>query len=217
MVEIYKLAHELEVSSIEIIEAMKKLDIPVQLPNPSVSMDDAQKIRASFKKSPGFLFKSGSFFITAVVSMTLLLSINSDKVFADDTPPPAITSSNSTISEPTVFSVPAFKDQAVVASNTIRDSFTVMVQEKLIDLGLLSGPATGDNDKSTQQAIKSFQEKAGLEKIDGMVGPETLPKLLLGEAAYTTTAPLTSNSNGPVWGDDQLQFMRVNGTYMDVL
>jgi hypothetical protein len=92
-----------------------------------------------------------------------------------------------------------------------------MVQEKLIDLGLLSGPATGDNDKSTQQAIKSFQEKAGLEKIDGMVGPETLPKLLLGEAAYTTTAPLTSNSNGPVWGDDQLKFMRINGTYLDVL
>ena len=217
MVEVYKLAHELEVSSIEIIEAMKKLDIPVQLPNPSVSLVDAQKIRASFKKGSGFLFKNGSFFITAVVSMTLLLSINSDKVFADDTPPPAITSSNSTISEPTIYSLPAFKDQAVVASKTIRDSFTVMVQEKLIDLGLFSGPATGDNDQSTQQAIKSFQKKAGLEKIDGMVGPETLPKLLLGEAAYTTTAPLTSNSNGPVWGDDQLQFMRVNGTYMDVL
>ena len=217
MVEVYKLAHELEVSSIEIIEAMKKLDIPVQLPNPSVSMVDAQKIRASFKKGSGFLFKNGSFFITAVVSMTLFLSINSDKVFADDTPPPAITSSNSTTSEPTIYSLPAFKDQAVVASKTIRDSFTVMVQEKLIDLGLFSGPATGDNDQSTQQAIKSFQKKAGLEKIDGMVGPETLPKLLLGEAAYTTTAPLTSNSNGPVWGDDQLQFMRVNGTYMDVL
>ena len=81
--EVYKLAHELEVSSIEIIEAMKKLDIPVQLPNPSVSMVDAQKIRASFKKGSGFLFKNGSFFITAVVSMTLLLSINSDKVFGD--------------------------------------------------------------------------------------------------------------------------------------
>ena len=197
---------------------MKELDIPVQLPNPSMSTDDAQKIRASFKKSSRFLFKNGSLFITAILSITLLLSINSDKVFADDTaPPPAVTSSNSTISEPTVFSLPAFKEQAVVASNTIRDSFTIMVQEKLIDLGLLSGPATGDNDKSTQQAIKSFQKKAGLEKIDGMVGPETLPKLLLGEAAYTTTAPLTSNSNGPVWGDAQLQFMRVNGTHMDVL
>jgi len=218
VVEVYKLAYELEVSSIQIIEAMKELDIPVQLPNPSMSTDDAQKIRASFKKSSRFLFKNGSLFITAILSITLLLSINSDKVFADDTaPPPAVTSSNSTISEPTVFSLPAFKEQAVVASNTIRDSFTIMVQEKLIDLGLLSGPATGDNDKSTQQAIKSFQKKAGLEKIDGMVGPETLPKLLLGEAAYTTTAPLTSNSNGPVWGDDQLQFMRVNGTYMDVL
>ena len=218
MVEVYKLAYELEVSSIQIIEAMKELDIPVQLPNPSMSTDDAQKIRASFKKSSRFLFKNGSLFITAILSITLLLSINSDKVFADDTaPPPAVTSSNSTISEPTIFSLPAFKEQAVVASNTIRDSFTIMVQEKLIDLGLLSGPATGDNDKSTQQAIKSFQKKAGLEKIDGMVGPETLPKLLLGEAAYTTTAPLASNSNGPVWGDDQLQFMRVNGTHMDVL
>ena len=41
--------------------------------------------------------------------------------------------------------------------------------------------------------------------------------MLFRSAAYTTTAPLTSNSNGPVWGDDQLQFMRVNGTYMDVL
>ena len=169
--DVYKLAHELEVSSIQIIEAMKELSIPVQLPNPSMSTDDAQKIRASFKKSSGFLFKNGSLFITAVLSITLLLSINSNKVFADDTAPPAITSSNSTISEPTVFSLPAFKEQAVVASNTIRDSFTIMVQEKLIDLGLLSGPATGDNDKSTQQAIKSFQEKAGLEKIDGMVGP----------------------------------------------
>jgi peptidoglycan hydrolase-like protein with peptidoglycan-binding domain len=39
-----------------------------------------------------------------------------------------------------------------------------MVQEKLIDLGLLSGPATGDNDKSTQQAIKSFQEKGWSRK-----------------------------------------------------
>ena len=50
MVEVYKLADELKVSSIQIIEAMKELDIPVQLPNPSMSTDDAEKIRASFKK-----------------------------------------------------------------------------------------------------------------------------------------------------------------------
>ena len=213
MVEVYRLADELGVSSVEIISVMEKLDIPVQLPNPSVSIDDAQKIKASFKKGSGFSFKNISFFIAAVVSLTFVLSINSDRVFADDTAPPPV----ATASEPTVSSLLAFKEQVVVTSEAIRDSFTVMVQEKLIDLGLLSGPATGVNDKVTQEAIKSFQEKAGLEKIDGMVGPETLPKLLLGEAAYTTTATSTSNASGPVWGDDQLKFMRVNGTYMDVL
>ena len=213
MVEIYKLAYELEVSSVEIITAMKKLSIPVHLPNPSVSTDDAQKIRASFKKGSGFLFKNLSLFITAIVSITLLLSINSDKVLADDTAPPTPIA---TASEPTASSLLSLKENVVVASETIKDSFTVMVQEKLIDLGLLSTPVTGVNDKVTQEAIMSFQKKAGLE-IDGMVGPETLPKLLLGKAAYTTTAPLTINSNGPIWGDTQLKFMRVNGTYMDVL
>ena len=213
MVEVYRLADELGVSTVEIISAMEKLDIPFQLPNPSVSIDDAQKIKASFKKGSGFSFKNISFFIAAVFSLTFVLSINSDGVFADDTAPPPV----ATASEPTVSSLLAFKEQVVVTSEAIRDSFTVMVQEKLIDLGLLSGPATGINDKVTQEAIKSFQEKAGLEKIDGMVGPETLPKLLQGEAAYTTTATSTSNENGPVWRDDQLQFMRVNGTYMDVL
>ena len=211
--EVYKLADELGVSSIEIFSVMEKLDIPVQLPNPSVSIDDAQKIKSNFKKGSGFSFKNTSLFISAVVSLTLFLSINSDRVFADDTAPP---SPIATVSKPTVSSLLSLKEQVVVASEAIKDSFTVMVQEKLIDLELLSGPATGVNDKITQEAIMSFQEKAGLE-IDGMVGSETLPKLLLGEAAYTTTAPPTSNSNGPVWQDDQLKFMRVNGTYMDVL
>src|SRR5210317_807290 len=132
---------------------MEKLDIPFQLPNPSVSIDDAQKIKASFKKGSGFSFKNISFFIAAVVSLTFVLSINSDRVFADDTAPPPV----ATASEPTVSSLLAFKEQVVVASEAIKDSFTVMVQEKLIDLGLLSGPATGINDKVTQEAIKSFQ------------------------------------------------------------
>ena len=214
MVEVYRLADELGVSSIEIISAMEKLDIPVQLPNPSVSINDAQKIKASFKKGSGFSFKNISFFIAAVVSLTLVLSINSDRVFADDTAPPTPIA---TASEPTVSALLSLKEQVVVASEAIKDSFTVMVQEKLINLGLLNTLATGVNDKKTQEAIISFQEKAGLKKIDGMVGPETFSKLLLGKAAYTTTASPTSDSNAPIWGDTQLKFMRVNGTYLDVL
>ncbi len=64
----------------------------------------------------------------------------------------------------------------VLANEIDRDPFTTFVQEILIDLGLLDTPATGVNDKATQKAIMSFQEKAGLEKIDGIVGGETFPK-----------------------------------------
>ena len=49
--EVYRLADELGVSSIEIFSVMEKLDIPVQLPNPSVSIDDAQKIQNQLKIS----------------------------------------------------------------------------------------------------------------------------------------------------------------------
>ena len=222
MVEVYRLADELGVSSVEIISVMEKLDIPVQLPNPSVSIDDAQKIKASFKKGSRFSFKNISFFIAAVVSLTFVLSINSDRVFADDTAPPqVITFSNLKVSEPTVSSLLAFKEQVVVTSEVIRDSFTVMVQEKLIDLGLLNGPTTGINDKVTQEAIKSFQEKAGLE-IDGMVGSETLPKLLQGEEAYTDSSAYLqtadfSDTQGPKWSDDEIVFSRVSKTQLDIL
>ena len=222
MVEVYRLADELGVSTVEIISAMEKLDIPFQLPNPSVSIDDAQKIKASFKKGSRFSFKNISFFIAAVVSLTFVLSINSDRVFADDTAPPqVITFSNLKVSEPTVSSLLAFKEQVVVTSEVIRDSFTVMVQEKLIDLGLLNGPTTGINDKVTQEAIKSFQEKAGLE-IDGMVGSETLPKLLQGEEAYTDSSAYLqtadfSDTQGPKWSDDEIVFSRVSKTQLDIL
>ena len=72
MVEVYRLADELGISSIEIISAMEKLDIPVQLPNPSVSINDAQKIKASFKKGSGFSIKNTSFFISGILSNILL-------------------------------------------------------------------------------------------------------------------------------------------------
>ena len=219
MVEVYKLSDELGVSSIEIISIMKKLGMTVELPNPTVSKNDAEIIRSNFNKRRGFSSKNLSFFISAVISLTLILSINGEKVFANDT---ATTTqeteyADSTPSEPTADSLLAFKKNIVTTSVTIKDPFTVMVQEKLINLGLLNTSATGVNDKKTQEAIMSFQEKAGLKKIDGMVGPETFSKLLLGKAAYTTTASTTSDSKAPMWGDTQLKFMRVNGTYLDVL
>ena len=91
------------------------------------------------------------------------------------------------------------------------DPFTAYIQEKLIELGYLE-VATGVNDKTSQAAIKLFQEKYGLI-ADGMVGEQTFTKLLLGEAAYqtpeTTTKQIeetnspTTDTLAPVWDEEQ--------------
>ena len=100
----------------------------------------------------------------------------------------------------------------VLANEIDRDPFTTFVQEILIDLGLLDTPATGVNDKATQKAIMSFQEKAGLEKIDGIVGDETFPKLLQGETAYTTTTTFI-DTHPPQWAEDPLSVINVNNNW----
>jgi hypothetical protein len=104
---------------------------------------------------------------------------------------------------------------SLVQAEVLDDPFTVYIQEKLIALGLLEGEPTGINNQATQQAIKTFQEKAGLV-VDGLVGDNTFPKLLLGESAYlqtspTTTVPVTTNTTvptgpdtkAPVWDEEQ--------------
>ena len=101
------------------------------------------------------------------------------------------------------------------------DPYTTYIQEKLIDLGLLD-IATGINDKNTQEAIKTFQKKVGLV-VDGMVGNETFPKLLLGESAYlptpNTTLPPTPtttlsilDTEAPVWDVDSTPYPSEIGT-----
>ena len=105
-----------------------------------------------------------------------------------------------------------FQATTVLANEIDRDPFTTFVQEILIDLGLLDTPATGVNDKATQKAIMSFQEKAGLEKIDGIVGGETFPKLLQGETAYTTTTTFI-DTHPPEWAEDPLSIINVNNNW----
>ena len=104
---------------------------------------------------------------------------------------------------------------SLALAEVVDDPFTVYIQEKLIALGLLEGEPTGINNQATQQAIKTFQEKAGLV-VDGLVGDNTFPKLLLGESAYlqtspTTTVPVTTtttvptgpDTKAPVWDEEQ--------------
>ena len=105
------------------------------------------------------------------------------------------------------------------------DPYTTYIQEKLIDLGYLD-ITTGINDKNTQEAIKTFQEKAGLV-VDGMVGDETFSKLLLGESSYlsslnTTLQPTSSTSTlsldtvSPVWDVDSSPYASEIGTLFNL-
>ena len=72
------------------------------------------------------------------------------------------------------------------------DPFTTYIQEKLIELGYLE-VATGVNDKTSQAAIKLFQEKSGLI-VDGMVGENTFLKLMLAEKPIDNNSSVTSSS-----------------------
>ena len=105
------------------------------------------------------------------------------------------------------------------------DPYTTYIQEKLIDLGYLD-ITTGINDKNTQEAIKTFQEKAGLV-VDGMVGDETFSKLLLGESTYlsslnttlqptSSTSPLSLDTVSPVWDVDSSPYASEIGTLFNL-
>lgn len=89
------------------------------------------------------------------------------------------------------------------------DPFTTYIQEKLIELGYLE-VATGVNDKTSQAAIKLFQEKLGLI-VDGMVGERTFLHLMLAENPIDNNSSVSSSSdelteiddNPPVWDEEQ--------------
>ena len=89
------------------------------------------------------------------------------------------------------------------------DPFTTYIQEKLIELGYLE-VATGVNDKTSQAAIKLFQEKSGLI-VDGLVGENTFLQLMLAENPTDNNSSVTSSSaedlviddKPPVWDEEQ--------------
>ena len=68
------------------------------------------------------------------------------------------------------------------------------VQKRLSELGLYSGEIDGINGSRTKNAIKNFQNKAGLTP-DGIIGPKTLSALAKGEDSYVTVDNAKNNSN----------------------
>lgn len=58
-----------------------------------------------------------------------------------------------------------------------QDEYVTALQEKLIDLGLMKGRATGYFGTVTQQAVIDYQTQRGLT-VDGKAGPKTLSALM---------------------------------------
>ena len=98
-------------------------------------------------------------------------------------------------------------NKAIVVKKTLRVSNSInlnnqksqsseilKVQKILSELGLYSGEIDGINGSRTKNAIKNFQNKAGLTP-DGIIGPKTLSALAKGEESYLTIDNSNNNTN----------------------
>jgi peptidoglycan hydrolase-like protein with peptidoglycan-binding domain/glucan-binding YG repeat protein len=73
------------------------------------------------------------------------------------------------------------------------------IQQRLIDLGLLSGAADGKFGPKTQAAVIAFQKRAGLS-ADGIVGSKTAARLFAGDGAEQNPAPAPVSEPDPGGG-----------------
>ena len=100
-------------------------------------------------------------------------------------------------------------DSADIESNYSQEIYDA--QLKLKDLGLYTSNIDGINGPGTKRAIRSFQEKAGLN-IDGVVGPLTLAALEKGEESYVNTnnKKTTSNTTETISSNSALDLRNYN-------
>ncbi|MBR6706043.1 MAG: peptidoglycan-binding protein [Clostridia bacterium] len=67
-----------------------------------------------------------------------------------------------------------------------RGDLVMIIQQRLINLGYLTGRADGDFGSRTQQALKDYQAVQGLEE-DGIAGPKTMIHLFDGSSIPQAT------------------------------
>ena len=99
------------------------------------------------------------------------------------TPSPEPTPSPTPSPEPTESPVPTVYPTIRKGD---RGDIVMILQQRLINLGYLSGRADGDFGSRTQQALKDYQAVQGLEE-DGIAGPKTMIHLFDGTSIPQST------------------------------
>lgn len=122
--------------------------------------------------------------------MTSAITTSTPTPVATDTPTPS----------PRPTAVPTAKPTATSSSSALRlgDEGTRVrsVQQKLKDLGYLTGSADGIFGAATESAVKAFQAANGL-RADGVVGANTLSKLNSASAKPKSTESLAKATPKP--------------------
>lgn len=130
--------------------------------------------------------------ITAATVVFLIRDKRASDLAAMTTPPPvteAPTPSPEPTPSPTPSPVPTESPVPTVYP-TIRKGdrgdIVMILQQRLINLGYLSGKADGDFGSRTQQALKDYQVVQGLAE-DGIAGPKTMIHLFDGTSIPQST------------------------------
>lgn len=138
------------------------------------------------------IFSAALILVTAGVVTWMILDKRAADLAAMATPTPSpalITAAPSSTPRPTPSPEPTESPVPTVYPTVRkgdRGDLVMIIQQRLINLGYLTGRADGDFGSRTQQALKDYQAVQGLEE-DGIAGPKTMIHLFDGSSVPQAT------------------------------
>lgn len=135
----------------------------------------------------------------------------------EPTPEPTATPEPTPVpAETPVPTLPAGLPLMIGSKDSTTGGIVSQAQQRLVDLGYLSGGVDGAYGEGTANAVRSFQRAFGITET-GTIGPQTWPVLFSYSAASVTPAPTLEPTPTPyapdgVVDDELLEFVR-NGRF----